>query len=668
MAVERAWIEMDDGIRLSVNLHVPDPQRHPAPWATLLEALPYRKDDLLPHADDYERLRDEGGFVVCRVDLRGTGSSEGVATDEYPASELTDLATVIEWLASRPWSNGNVGMFGWSYSGFNSLQVACERPPALRAICAIYATDDRYTDDVHYMGGAVRAVDLVDYCHYMTACNALPPVPAVFGDGWRDEWHRRVDALEPWLLRWMREQTDGPYWRHGSVRPDYGRIECATMLVAGWADGYRNNTLRTQQALRCPTELLVGPWSHMDTATSLPGPHLDLVPEMVRFFGRWLRDEPEPEWGVPRIRVFVRHPTPPEPDLALHRGEWHALDDWTTRPCVYLPPEGSGTVALALRADVGTAAWNSCAGGLPWGQPLDQREDDAWSLTFDWPVGDEAVEILGHPSVTGRFGSDADVAYVSVKLCNVFPDGTSALVTRGLLNLTHRSSSVEPEPLTVGELHDATIELEAAAWRFPPGHTIRLSIAGTDWPNTWVPPAASVLTVDSASLRLQLPVDTSIRRDDAHIVQIPAPAPDLVPHRPTSDSVAEHDPSEDDRGPSDDDRHLAPVWRLTRDILGRTTTATTSYGSAGPIEHHGTMREHYDGEVGVSLREPSKAWALATTRYELTWPEVACVAEARLEVRSDETCYDVTIELDVDCDGERFARRTWHERIPRRLN
>ena len=217
---------------------------------------------------------------------------------------------MIAWLAAQPWSNGRVGMFGTSYSGFNSIQMACEQPPALHAICAIYATDDRYTDDVHYMGGALRAIDLVDYCHYMTPMSALPPVPAVYGDGWREEWARRIEHMEPWLLTWLREQRDGPYWRHGSLRPDYGRIRCATLLVGGWADGYRNNSFRTFAALRAPKALLMGPWSHMSTETSLPGPHIDLVPEMIRWFGHWLRDEDN---GVDRDarRPPVRAPRHP---------------------------------------------------------------------------------------------------------------------------------------------------------------------------------------------------------------------------------------------------------------------------------------------------------------------------------------------------------------------
>ena len=288
MEHRRAWIPLPDGVRLAARLWLPDVR----PAAIVLEALPYRMDDLTSsYAGEYERLCKEGSLAVARVDLRGTGSSGGLATDEYPPQEQADLVDVIAWLAAQEWSNGRVGMYGTSYSGFNSIQLAMERPPALGAICAIYATDDRYTDDVHYTGGVLRCIDLVDYVLYMAAMNVLPPVPAVFGDGWRDEWRDRIETAEPWLLRWLEEQVDSPYWRHGSLRPDYGRIACPTIIVAGWADGYRNNTLRTFEALDCPRRLLVGPWSHMSTATSLPGPHIDLVPELVRWFRRWLYDE-----------------------------------------------------------------------------------------------------------------------------------------------------------------------------------------------------------------------------------------------------------------------------------------------------------------------------------------------------------------------------------------
>ena len=181
----------------------------------MLEALPYRKDDVTGHSrSEYVRLA-EAGYVLCRVDVRGTGSSEGIATDEYPAVERTDMATVIDWLATQPWSLGTVGMYGYSYSGFNSIQIAMERPPALKAIIPIYATDDRYGDDVHYYGGVVKQLDQIDYPTYMVAMNALPPAPPIYGEGWREEWARRLEGTEPWVLTWLEHQRLDDYWKAG---------------------------------------------------------------------------------------------------------------------------------------------------------------------------------------------------------------------------------------------------------------------------------------------------------------------------------------------------------------------------------------------------------------------------------------------------------------------
>ena len=626
------------------------------PFAALLEALPYRKDDLTAsYRPEYRRLVAEGRFAVCRVDVRGTGSSEGDATDEYPSSEQRDLAEVIAWLAAQPWCNGRVGMFGTSYSGFNSIQMACERPPALGAICAIYATDDRYTDDVHYMGGALRAVDLVDYCHYMTPMNALPPVPAVFGEGWRDEWRRRVEQMEPWMLTWLRHQRDGSYWRHGSLRPGYERITCATMLVGGWADGYRNNSFRTFAALQCPKSLLMGPWSHMSTENALPGPHIDLVPEMIRWFGRWLRDDDTGVDREPPIRVFVRHATRPEPDLAHHEGVWRCEPAWPlerSRPLVLIPheagPDRTDKDTLSVRPDVGVRAWISCAGALPWGQSQDLREDDAWSLTYDWPVEAEPLEILGHPSVRLRLRSDAAVASLSAKLEDVFPDGTSALVTRGFLNLTHRAGSTAPVPMPIGEDVEVAVELEAASYVFPPGHRVRLALAGTDWPNTWPPPAPVTLAVDRSSVQLELPT-------------VDGPGPVAEP--PPFSAPPARGGAEDD----DDPDGGAPVWRLEHDVLARRSRAVVDHGGTSRGPHEARVTDWYQGQVEVSLLDPGRSSATARCRFELAWPDVTCAADARLEMVSDAGAFHVTIDLEVTEDGVSFAQRRWTESIGRDL-
>ena len=481
-------ISMDDGVELAATLYLPEGGDGPQPC--ILEALPYRKDDLTAsYRPDYVRLRDEHGYAVCRLDLRGTGSSGGAATDEYPPREQQDLHVVIDWLADQDWCDGNVGMYGTSYSGFNSLQMACERPEHLQAIIAIYGTDDRYTDDVHYRGGILKVLDLVDYCHYMTPMNALPPTPAVWGDGWRDEWVRRIETNEPWALTWLREQLDGDYWRHGSVRPDYDRIACPTMIIAGWADGYRNNSFRLMERLRAqgvPHRLLAGPWAHAATETALPGPRIDSMPEMVAWWDRWLRgidngvDDGLAE-DRPSVTGFVRSSTRPSPVLDESAGFW-VREEW---PSPRVSPHVralEARPAYAVRADVGVDAWIDCAGHLPWGQSGDQRFDDAASLGWEWDA--EQVAVMGHPRVRLRVSADQPSAYVSAKLCDVFPDGTSALVSRGTLNLTGRNGFTAPEPLVPGEVYDVEIELDACAYSFDEGQRMRLSLAGADWPNT----------------------------------------------------------------------------------------------------------------------------------------------------------------------------------------
>jgi putative CocE/NonD family hydrolase len=662
MGERRSWIPMEDGVRLAVSLFLPGGAEEGRPAPVVLEALPYRKDDATASSrPEYERLCGEYGYAVARVDLRGTGSSEGMAADEYPATEQADLCRVIGWLAAQPWSTGAVGMYGTSYSGFNSLQVAAERPPALKAIVAIYASDDRYTDDVHYTGGAVKLLDLVDYPLYMVALNALPPVPEIAGPGWRDRWRERVEGLEPWLLRWLEEQADGPYWRQGSLRPAYERIACPTMLVAGWADGYRNATFRVLERLDAPARLLFGPWSHMATDTSVPGPRIDLVPEMVHWWDRWLRGERNGvDEGTP-VTVFVRHSTRPAPDLDEQPGFWRdepawppdratthtlALGDASAGPGsgTAEPGASAGPDRLEVRPDVGGAAWISCAGHLPFGQPDDQRADDAWSLAYDWELERE-LELLGHPRLVVRVGSSVPVAFLSAKLCDVLPDGTSTLVARGFLNLAQRRSRTDPEPMRPGVVETVELELDATSWVFPAGHRLRLSLAGSDWPNLVPPPGPVTLTVERDGSSLTLPVLDG---------PSPGPPPSLPPPRPA--------PTAD---PGDDDPPV--VWRVVRDVLGHRTAAEIDHGGRTELPGGSVLVERYQGTVGVALDQPGLTWARGSAAYRIEWPEATVATSARLDLRGDADAFEVQLELEArEGDGLRWAR-TWHRRIPASL-
>ncbi|CAN5725470.1 CocE/NonD family hydrolase [soil metagenome] len=646
------FIEISDGTRLAVDLYLPE---QPAP--VILEALPYRKDDITSsYIPEYRRLRDEGGYAVARVDLRGTGSSEGLATDEYPISEQRDLGEVIAWLAEQDFCTGNVGMYGTSYSGFNSIQVAMERPEALKAIVAIYATDDRYTDDVHYEGGALRGLDQIDYCLYMTPMNALPPVPSIAGESWLDQWKQRVDELEPWIIKWLEHPNDGDYWRHGSLRASYDSIQAATMIVAGWADGYRNATFRAFESLTCPKRLLIGPWAHASTETSLPGPHIDLVPEMIKWWDRWLREEPGTN-EEPPITLFVRRSTRPEPDLAEVRGEWRHESTWPperlvdeTFPLDRATRPASDADRLEVRGDVGWTAHLSCAGVLPWGQPQDQRPDDAYSLLYEWGPFDDDLEILGYPHVDLAVAADKPVAYVSAKLCDVFDDGTSALVSRGFLNLTHRESHIEPSPLEPGRLYNAGIDLSATSWVLERGHRLRLALAGTDWPNVWTPPEPVTLTFDPSASRLILPV----ARGDNGLA-----SPELKP------PPAERGDADDATKSLRSDSRVE--WRIEQDILERETHYVVDHGSTYETEIGSKMTESYYGRLSVSTTDPGRARAEGRVRYEIAWPEGNATTEVRSLLRSSPGAYTLELDLEVSHNGAPFGRRRWKRTFDRHL-
>jgi hypothetical protein len=451
------------------------------------------------------------------------------------------------------------------------------------------------------------------------------------------------------------------------------------MLVAGWADGYRNATFRVLERLGAPARLLFGPWSHMATDSSLPGPRIDLVPEMVRWWDRWLRGDRNGVDEAPPVTVFVRHPTRPAPDLDEHLGVWRDEPAWpparaTTRTLPLagaIGPPGTAPGAidrLEVRPDVGSSAWISCAGHLPFGQPGDQREDDAWSLTYDWEV-EEELELLGHPRLAVRVGASAPVAFLSAKLCDVFPDGTSALVARGFLNLTRRRSLTDPEPLVPGVVEPVELELDATSWVFPAGHRLRLSLAGSDWPNIVPPPVPVTLTVERDGSALALPVLQG---------PSPSPPPTLPPPRPP-EIAAEADlrlGGGRSMGPPDPRSTgglgLRPPdpptrWRVVRDVLGHRTEAEIDHGGRGDLPDGGTLTDRYQGTVGAALDRPGLTWARGEASYRIEWPEAAVATSVRLDLRGDAEAFEVRLELEAREGDELRWARSWRRRIPRRL-
>jgi putative CocE/NonD family hydrolase len=687
--VETRWdarIPGRDGIELSANLWLPVPsptsagERFPA----ILEMIPYGKDNWRRNADiargTYLARR---GYALCRVDVRGTGSSEGVAFDEYTEAETLDGYDAVEWLAAQPWCDGAVGMWGISYGAFTSIQVAKLRPPHLRAIVPIQGTDDRYLSDVHYIGGCLTVSELSQYAVSQVAMNAMPADPAFRGEPWRSEWLARLEATPPWLIEWLRQQHDGPYWRQGSLAPDYGAIEAAVLNIGGWMDSYVDAAFRMQKLVEAPSRTIVGNWVHGLPSSATPGPNLDELHELVRFFDRWLKGIPNGSDDEPALVWFEREYAEPEPFPAVLPGRWRATTGYPhpanrgrtwafaggSMPLIGRLVEASGegedghaeafrTAAspdgvdtYRHRPTVGTmAALSWGAGGPPNGLGRDLRRDEALGPTYTSEPLEEAVEILGRPIVILHLVSSTPVASAVVRLTDVASDGTSAQVSAGILNLTHRGDP--PEALEPGALNATWIALRAAGYRFLPGHRIRVSVASAAWPVIWPSPFPTEFELHrgpSARSRLVLPVIP------------PAGGPGDVAV-PAFKTTPPDEPAIGGEGSAD-----PPVWRIADDVIAGTVTVTVHDGGEEVLDDG---RRLYAAETLVMTAfdaEPARAILDADVVYR--WHDRAFATEirARSIQTSDAEAFHLTVELSVTLDGAPFFERAWHERIPRRL-
>jgi putative CocE/NonD family hydrolase len=519
--IENLWIPVGrTGQNMAARLWLPDgAEANPVP--AILTYLPYRKRDSTRGGDDpMHRYFAGEGYACLRVDMRGSGDSDGLMDDEYAAQELNDGKALIAWIAAQPWCTGKVGMIGSSWGGFNALQVAALRPPALKAIVTNCSTDDRYTDDMHWMGGCLLN-DTLDWGSSFFTRLHRPPDPEIAGPKWRAMWQERLEQCALPLEAWMRHQRRDRYWKHGSVNEDYDAIQCAVFATGGWMDGYSNAIHRLLANLKAPRLGLIGAWAHKYGHQGLPGPAMGYLQECVRWWDHWLKGIDTGIMKEPMLRVWMQQEVPPVGDYATCPGRWVAEPTWpspnvTTRTWhlnaggrVGARPGKAVTLRHVSEQTIGLAGGEWCPhgiGGYGPQYPTDQREDDARSLVFETEPLTAPVEILGQPVVTLSLSVDKPVAYVAVRLNDVFPDGRVARATFGVLNLTHRNGHDAPTLMVPGKRVAVRVPLNDIAYSFRPGHSIRVAISATYWPMVWPAPEPVVLSLTTARSTLALPV------------------------------------------------------------------------------------------------------------------------------------------------------------------
>ena len=657
--IDHTVIRLKDGCGLAARMWLPvDAEDDPVP--AILEYLPYRKRDGTAARDEVVHPYLAGhGYACVRVDIRGNGESEGLMEDEYTPQELADGKEVIEWIAEQPWCSGAVGMMGISWGGFNSLQIAALKPKPLKAIVTACSTDDRYADDIHYMGGCLLN-DNLTWSSQMLGYSSRPPDPALVGEDWKKLWIARLEAMPLLAANWLQHQRRDAFWEHGSICENYRAITAAVFAVGGWADAYSNAVPRLLDGLRSPALGLVGPWVHKYPHIGYPGPAINFLQEILRWWDHWLKDQPSGIMDEPQYRAFMLDSVRPATDYQQWPGRWISEPCWPAPSArdglLYLSGKhlasepASAEEELTLRSPLTTGAQcgSFCPGmRLAHEHPGDQRSDDAGSLVFDTGPLESRTEIFGAPVVEVEVVSDRPVAQLVARLCDVHPDGASTRVTYMPLNLTHRDSHADPTPLEPGKPTKVRIQLNDVAYAFPAGNRIRLALSSAYWPMVWPSPYAATLRIRTANSRLLLPLRQP-REEPLISLGEPEGAPglrktDLRP--PSGRRVIEQDAAS-----------------------GRVTLRT--YDDFGQIRYsaHG-LEEGSEVEQAFAIdpEDPLSAQVEATWRFTLGRGGWQTRTETHTIMWSDHETFYLQAKLEAFEGDTLVHSKTWDEAIPRDL-
>ena len=646
--MENGSIPMKDGIRLAMTLYRPTGGKSDEKFPAILEYHPYRKDDAMA-AQDYEIYSyfARRGYVCARVDIRGFGNSEGVPTDrEYSVREQEDGLQIIHWLATQPWSNGNVGMMGISWSGFNSLQMAMLHPPELKAILAIDASAELFHDDIHFIDGTVHIDEFelnMDMAPGMTGAPDYTLDEKVLGP--------RFDA-PPWSLLYLKHQRDGEFWR-SPVRP-YSEIKIPSFLIGGLQDGYRDSVPDMLMQAKAPIKAIVGPWNHTFPHDCDFAPLIEWRDQAVRFWDYWLKGHDTGVLQDPRLVIYMQHWHPPDPNLKAIQGEWRREDTW--------PPPEAKNETLFLQSDHTLAATAAepethslkyvpsvgVEQGFWWGELLnDVRPMDGFSLVYDSASLAEDLAILGRPRALLRASASAIQADWFARLSDVAPDGEVTEITGAGINGAQRKSMSDPKDLDPGQVYPLDIELHLTSWVFPRGHRIRIAISNAVWPMILPTPYAMTTTLQLGGAdgsRLILPI----------VPVNGTPAPDFQPPAVSEERQDIHSFGE----------MLPGEWSITHNL--RTQQATAYWhGMAGTVYPWGKETDYEsltyrvdDDHPETSSTDGEAKSVFALKGRTLTW-------QGHLLITTDQQNFYYQYKRELLKDGKMIKQKTWQETIPR---
>jgi hypothetical protein len=426
------------------------------------------------------------------------------------------------------------------------------------------------------------------------------------------------------------------------------------MMVAGWLDQCTDSFSRMMEHLTVPARAIVGPWTH---GIGLPGPAINIQYESLRWWDRWLKEIENGVTDEPRVSMFVNHSYKPVLDLKEIPGQWRYEDGWPVprvRDISFIP-QPDGVLAKKRRTDMRRDLPYKPSVGMtnryrcPHNEaelPIDQRADDDYSMCFDTGRLTNDVEILGHPRAELHVSCTAPVANWIVRLCDVAPDGTSTLVTKGILSGTHRVSHSNPTPLAPAAIYKMVIKLKVVSWVFPKGHRIRFAVSNADFPNLWPSPYS---------------MTTSLYVDKEHESQFFLPACPTE-KRPAPSFQPPEIPPGTERPPPRN------KWTVTRDEMAHTVTVfreTVQFMGQGGLSSNIEEMERRWSTVNDKNPAVVKIVAEGETKMDVVSGRLVC--KSNMTIESDADAFHISVKRELFVDDKLKYWKSWQERIPRNL-
>jgi len=644
--VSRETVTMPDGVRLGATMFMPVPLEEGERFPVLLKMDPYRKDDFF-YQSDYDRSAyfARRGYVTARIDVRGTGASEGTVPErEYSDEELNDAITLIDQLSKKEWSNGNVGMYGMSWSAFNAIMTAMRKPPALKAIIAMHGSEDIYYNDIHFIDGVMH---LDFYDQQVDTDNALPNTNTY--DITEDYFKERFDTL-PWFIIEMKNQRDSDFWRSRSLKFQQP-LEVPAYVIGGLLDGYRDFAPAIFETSKAPVRMEMGPFNHAYPHTSVIGPGYEWRETAVRWWDYWLKGIDTGIMDEPPVLIFVRSGHNPSAILGTTPGSWRAEKTWpiegTELRKYYLMPTHALDTAypgIEEHSLVYSPGAGMAAGGW-WGEPTgDMIEEDQKSLVYDSEVLTEDLQVIGIPRISITAKADKPFYQWSVRLEDVSPEGKVSLVSGALINPSQRYDRLNPVAIAPGEEMVLSAEIHFTTWTFKVGHRLRVAVTNAQFPMAWPTPyLGTTKLLTGLNTWLELPIPPKSLLPEPIL-----PAPQEIEYPPDYQGIYGY----------------GYYYGADRDNIEGVSYYTTESDFAWRIgEKDFASSEFYT--YSVRDGDPARAVFNGMRRNVFNIPGKSITLSCLFDVTSDEQFFFITIKRILFENGTLIREKTWNETIPR---